>query len=265
MKIVVSNKLHSKFLIVLSKTEVKKIIKFIDLVYDEMYHFNTKNDKLSKREIKSIINASPEYDLLNFKDIYEVDFAICRSFTIRKYIESKVFQLNGFETNENKKSFVSNNLSYSWIANLNLYEIKDSKDKIFGYYNHLTRSIVFKNNNDFKFYIDEINLLKSINSNEILNFEENYVRVIGVYDKLSGSKMYWIYNEEFNDNIFAFKHLNKSNEDIFFMKRYEINQVLASEYLSMVNIVIDFDFNSKLYYFETINALELEYNIKDLR
>lgn len=273
MVINISNKNFSKFEVVLTKLEIISFIPTIKWIKDDDYTFITKNDRLSKTEIKNILKINPSYDFLNDNDSIEVENAICRNFSIEEYVNNKIIlpkkgvsPVLGEQIApiDNCPTFSFGSSKYVWRSELGLFEIMTDNYSV-GFYNSLTRSLVFKTLNQYDKYLEEINFFKSKLENYMEKEDkERYVRIITVYDKATKDLKYRILNEEFNYNSFAYINMQPLEDDELFFKSYLITEKIAKEYLDWSYVDIDFDFSKNEYYFETLNAKTFSYSIIDV-
>lgn len=273
MIINISNKTISKYKIVLTKNEIERIIPNIKWVKSDDYLFDTANDRLSKNEIKHILKSNPMYDFLINNDCIEIENAICRDFTISEFLKRKSLFIKNMTAQimgnqiapiDNSPTFSFGNSIYVWRSEMSLYEVITNGHSI-GFFNSLTRSLVFKTIDQYNKYLEEINFLKL----KLQNFmekddKERYVRVITVYDKKTKELKYRILNEEFNYNSFAYINMQPFESDELFLKSYLITEKLAKEYSEWSYVDVDFDFNKNEYYFETLNAETFFYSVSDL-
>jgi hypothetical protein len=273
MIINISNKITFKYKVVLTKLEINNLIPSIKWIKDEMYLFNTANDCLSKNEIKSILKSNPIYDYFNTNDYFEIDIAISRSFSVKEYLEGKtILPKKGVSPVIGEQvvpiddcpTFLFRKNNYVWKSELGLFEIVSGKNSV-GFYNSITRNLVFKSLNQYDKYLEEINFLKSKLENYMEKENiERYARVITVYNKSTKELKYRILNEEFNYNSFAYLNILPLENDELFFKSYLITEKLANEYLDWSYLDIDFDFSKNEYYFETLNAETFSYSLVDL-
>lgn len=273
MIIYLSNKIHSKYKIVFDKSEIISILPMIEWVKGDDYTFVTKNDRLSKTEIKKILKFNPKLDFLYVNNVVEVSNVICRSFTIIELFKYKTHFLSTITSPimgeqiipiDNCPTFSFGNNIYVWRSEIGLFEIMKDNYSV-GFYNALTRSLVFKTINQYDKYLEEINFFKTKLENYMEKEDkERYVRVITVYDKATKELKYRILNEEFNYNSFAYINMKPFENDELFFKSYLITEKIAKEYLDWSYVDIDFDFKKNEYYFETLNAETFSYNIADV-
>ena len=273
MILYLSNKRNLKYKIVFNNSEISSLIPNIEWVKDNDYNFVTKNDQLSKTEIKNILKSNPKLDFLNLNDFVEVSNVICRSFTIFEFFKrkslflgNKTVQIMGEQVTpiDNCPTFSFGSNKYVWRSELGLFEIMTDNHSV-GFYNSSSRSLVFKTINQYDKYLEEINFFKSKLENYMEKEDkERYVRVITVYDKTTKELKYRILNEEFNYNSFAYINMNPNENDELFFKSYLITEKIAKEYLDWAYVDIDFDFNKNEYYFETLNAETFSYSLADV-
>lgn len=269
-----SNKRHSKYKVIFIRSEIGNLISNIKWERDVDYTFVTKNDRLSKTEIKNILKSNPNLDFLNTDSFFEIENAICRNFSVHEYLKQKSLYL-GNKTSQimgeqivpvnNSPTFSFGLNKYVWRSELGLFEILDEENECTGFYNSLTRSLVFKELHQYDKYIEEINFFKSKLENYMEKEDkERYVRVITVYDKVTKELKYRILNEEFNYNSFAHMNMQPFENDELFFKSYLITEKLAKEYSGWAYIDVDFDFTKNEYYFETLNAETFTYSVSEI-
>ena len=273
MVISISNKNFSKYEVALAKSEINNLIHNIKWVKDDSYTFVTKNDRLSKTEIKNILKSNPNFDFFINNDCFEIENAICRNFSINEYLEKKTIlpqkglsPVMGEQISpvDNCPTFSFGSSKYVWRSELGLFEIITDNYSV-GFYNFLTRCLVFKTINQYDRYLEEVNFFKLKLENYMEKEDkERYVRVITVYDKTTKELKYRILNEEFNYNSFAHINMKPLENDELFFRSYLITEKLAKEYSSWAYIDVDFDFSKNEYYFETLNAEAFSYNLADI-
>lgn len=269
----ISNGKLSKYKVVLKIEEIFNLIPHIDWIKDDIYIYTSKNDKLSEKEKKSIIDSNPHYDFLISNDCIEIDNVICRDFNIvdffkikSQFVNNKTALIIGEQINpiDNCPAFSIGNYLYVWRCEISLFEVLFNNQSI-GFYNSITRSIVFKKISQYDKYIEEVNFFKSKLENYMeKEKEERFVRVITVYDKYTKELKYRILNEEFNYNSFAHINIQPFENDEFFLKSYLITKKLAKEYSDWAYIDVDYDFSKNEYYFETLNAETLTYSVAEV-
>lgn len=261
----------SCFRIILQKQQIQQILGSIKWNLADIEYICSKNDILSKQEIKKIIKQNSDFDFLkNYK--IEVDVASVTGFLLTDFIANKtILPQKGVTHNlfnqiapiKNRPAFEYLGNRYVWVQELGLFHILDHNK---GYYNPINKCLCFKKYKDYKKYLEEINCLKKIKQKvENMELDKPFIRVISVYSKKTKKLKYHILNDMFNYNSFAFHHLKpfKNDEGIFF-RSYKITKSIAKKYADWSNLVVDYDFENNEYYFETLEASDFFYSQKEL-
>ncbi len=262
----------SCFQLILERSQIQEFLEVIKWVIPEDDYIYTKNDTLSKQEVNKIIKINPNLDFFKNHKI-EIEEGNVQGFFVKDFISNKtILPQKGvaYELSQqlmpinNRPTFEYLGNRFVWLQEFGLFQILDGNK---GYYNPLSKSLCFKNYEDYKKYLDEIDCLKNIEKmiNNMDVEDKKYVRIISVYDKKTKELKYRILNEEFNYNSFAFYNIKpfEGDEGIYF-RSYKITKSLAKKYANWSYIMIDYDFEKNDYYFETLEASKFFYSQKEL-